>query len=97
MLDYERTNISETIDFLRKIKFFNEFSTLEMEKIHFFLQEKFLLENEVVYSQGDETDCLYLVKKGEIKVNSLLKRNPESVKKTMRIMGIKRTLEHLLT
>ena len=66
---YERDKIKKTLDFLGKIKFFNEYSSLEMEKFHFFLNERLFNKEENVYSTGDKVEGIYFIKNGTFKVN----------------------------
>ena len=68
---YEREKICNTIDFLKKIKFFNEFSTLEMEKFHFYLEKRVFSKGQIVYSTDDIVDGIYLIQNGSFNVRFL--------------------------
>ena len=58
---------------MKTLPFFNEFSTLEMEKFHFYVKEKKYIKGENVYQISDETEGIYCIKKGSFKVKILKK------------------------
>jgi len=66
---YEREKITNTLAVLRTIKFFNEFSELEMEKFHFYLELKDYTNGTRIYSVGDEPDGIFFIKNGSTKVS----------------------------
>jgi len=67
-LQLEKEKIATTMMFLKKCAFFKEFSSLEMEKFHFFINKKLYFSGQSVYKEDGLTDGLYIIKSGNFEI-----------------------------
>jgi CRP-like cAMP-binding protein len=65
---FEKERIAITVSFLKKCAFFKEFSSLEMEKLHFFLSKKLYFSGQCVFKEDNLTDGLYIIKSGNFEL-----------------------------
>ena len=82
--EFNSLTLKKRLDFLGRVSIFKWLSNVELNNLALCLKEKYYDEKEVVFKEGSEGDCLYIIKEGA--VNCIIKKGTfeESCIKTMK-------------
>lgn len=78
--DYSRTllkiqnqKLREQVEFLRKFDLFQSLSDSNLRALSYSMQESQFIRGQEIYREGqDHIDCIYLIKRGELKVTKII-------------------------
>lgn len=66
---------AERMDYLKKVPLFNKIPHHYLEGLILHLKEKVFHKGDVIFKEGSKTDCLYIVKEGEVEVSKIINLN----------------------
>ena len=67
-MNFEKEKINESISFFQNVEFLQDFSLIELEKLHFYMQHKLYFTGQSIYKQDSLSDAIYIIKFGHFEV-----------------------------
>ncbi len=64
---------------IRKVTIFNTLNTQEQKEVSHYLADETFRKKETIFSEGDPSDWLYIVKKGKVKITKLSQEGKELI------------------
>jgi len=86
-MNTEKEKIARSLMMMRKCAFFKEFSSLELEKFHFFMTKKHYFNGQSIFKNETLSDGIHIVKSGNFEVFKMLEfdENGDSFDRTTKI------------
>ena len=69
----EARKLKKLIDFYKSIPFLAKNSKTYLQKLHYNFEQRTFIRNQIIYSEGEPSDYVYLVQSGEFEVNKKIK------------------------
>lgn len=65
----EQKRLNQSIDFLQSLPFFNSWTRSTISKFQYLFERKEFIRNQIVYTEGDHADFVYLILSGEFELS----------------------------
>ena len=69
----EQRKLKKLIDFYKSIPFLAKNSKTYLQKLHYNFEQRIFIRNQIIYSEGDSSDHVFIVQSGEFEVTKKIK------------------------